>query len=226
MTKITPGVITKRTPFKDPFSGFSHLAGAIASIAGLIVLVEYAQQYATPRHVITFAIFGATLIMLYSASAIYHLLNVSEKANTLLRRIDHMMIYILIAGTYTPICSIALQGVWGLSLLISIWILAAMGVILTIVWFSAPRWLTTSIYVLMGWLVIIALIPLIRSVPWAGIAWLVGGGVLYTVGAVIYGTKWPPIASRWFGFHEIFHLFVLAGSFAHYWLMFKYIMYI
>jgi hemolysin III len=219
---------TNSTHFKlkDPFSGLSHLVGALFSIVGLLVLIYYACHYSNVEHIVTFAIFGASLILLYTASAVYHLLNISDKVNLILRRIDHMMIYVLIAGTYTPICIIALPKAWGISLLVSIWILALAGIILTIVWFTAPRWFTTAIYVLMGWLVVIAFWPLMHSLPGAGLGWLIAGGLLYTVGAVIYGTKWPPIASRWFGFHEIFHLFVIAGSLAHYWLMFRYLVYI
>ncbi|MGI5920908.1 MAG: PAQR family membrane homeostasis protein TrhA [Syntrophomonadaceae bacterium] len=225
-----PQSIIKPVPahhkLKDPFSGLSHLIGALFSVAGLWVLVYYAGRYATVKHIVTFAIFGAALILLYSASALYHLLNVSEKKNLILRRIDHMMIYVLIAGTYTPICIIALPKVWGLSLLVSIWVLALIGIILTLIWFSAPRWFTTAIYILMGWMVVVAFLPLMQSLPAAGLGWLVGGGVAYTVGAVIYGTKWPPLTSSWFGFHEIFHLFVIAGSVAHYWLMLRYVLFI
>jgi hemolysin III len=111
-------------------------------------------------------------------------------------------------------------------MLITVWVLAVLGVILTVAWFGAPRWLTTAIYLLMGWLVVIAFYPLVHSLPIGGITWLVIGGLLYTIGAVIYGFKWPKINCRWFGFHEIFHLFVIGGSLGHYWLMFKYLMYI
>lgn len=212
--------------FKDPVSGFTHLGGALLSIAGLVVLERYAERFASIKHIVTFAIFGAALILLYTASAAYHLLKVPEKINTLLRRIDHMMIYVLIAGTYTPICVIGLTGAWGLSMLITVWVLAALGIIMTVFWFGAPRWLTTAIYLLMGWLVVIAFYPLIHSLPIGGITWLAVGGLLYSVGAIVYGLKWPKINSRWFGFHEIFHLFVIAGSLGHFWLMFKYLMYV
>ncbi len=211
--------------FKDPVSGFTHLVGALLSIAGLVVLVCYAVRYATAKHIAAFAVFGASLILLYSSSAVYHLARVPEKIGAILRRIDHMMIYVLIAGTYTPICLLALTGTWGLSMLIIIWVLAVAGIIMTVVWFGAPRWLTTAVYLLMGWLVIIAFYPLIHCLPVGGITWLVIGGLLYTVGAVIYGFKWPRINSSWFGFHEIFHLFVIGGSLGHYWLMFRYLMY-
>lgn len=226
MTKLRSGLRSLMTKFKDPVSGLTHLGGAFLSVAGLVVLVRYAMRFATVKHIVTFAIFGAALIMLYSASAVYHLLKVPEKVNTLLRRIDHMMIYVLIAGTYTPICVIALTGAWGVSLLVTVWVLAVMGIIMTVFWFGAPRWLTTAVYLLMGWLVVIAFYPLIRSLPIGGVTWLAVGGLLYSIGAVLYGFKWPKINSRWFGFHEIFHLFVIAGSLGHFWLMFRYLMYI
>ena len=211
---------------KDPFSGLSHLGGAVLSVVGLIVLLVYAFRFATLKHIVTYAIFGAALILLYTASALYHLLQVPEKFDTLLRRIDHMMIYVLIAGTYTPVCVIALTGAWGLSMLITVWALAAAGIIMTVVWFGAPRWLTTGVYLLMGWLVVLAFYPLIQALPVGGITWLAIGGLLYTIGAVIYGLKWPRLNCTWFGFHEIFHLFVIGGSFGHFWLMFKYLMYL
>lgn len=226
MSNLKSGLLTLLNRCKDPFSGLSHLGGALLSIVGLVVLLRYAIRFATLKHIVTFAIFGAALVLLYSASAVYHLLRVPEKVNDWLRRIDHMMIYVLIAGTYTPVCLIGLTGAWGLNMLITVWALAAAGIIMTVVWFGAPRWLTTAIYLLMGWLVVFAFYPLIYSLPVGGITWLAIGGLLYTVGAVVYGCKWPKINSQWFGFHEIFHLFVIAGSMGHFWLMFKYIMYI
>jgi hemolysin III len=211
---------------KDPFSGFSHLVGAVLSAVGLFFLIKYAVANGTVWHIVSFSIFGASLILLYTASSLYHLLIVSDRGSTILRKIDHMMIYVLIAGTYTPVCLIPLRGSWGWSLLISIWSIAMVGIILKLLWFNAPRWLYTLFYVIMGWLIVIAFIPLVRTMPAAAIAWLVAGGLLYTIGAVIYGTKWPRLKSRVFGFHEVFHLFVLYGSFCHFWMMFRYVLYI
>lgn len=211
---------------KDPFSGFSHLAGALLSIAGLCLLIHYALNNGTVWHIVSFSIFGASLILLYTASSIYHLLVVSEKSTRILRKIDHMMIYVLIAGTYTPVCLIPLRGGWGWSLLISIWGIAMVGIILKVLWFNAPRWLYTLFYLLMGWLIVIAFIPLVRTMPIAAMLWLIAGGLLYTVGAIIYGTKWPKLKSKVFGFHDVFHIFILYGSFCHFWMMFRYILYL
>lgn len=212
--------------FRDPFSGFSHLVGGVLSILGMTVLVMNALSGRKMMHLITFLIFGISLIMLYSASTVYHLVTISEKAIKKLRRVDHAMIYVLIAGTYTPVCLVALKGTLGWGLFISIWTLAILGIVLKLFWLEAPRWLYTSFYLFMGWISVFVIAPLTRKIPYQGIIWLFMGGVLYTLGAVIYATKWPRIKSKIFGFHEIFHLFVLAGSFCHYWMMLKYVMYI
>ncbi|HBF39675.1 MAG TPA: hemolysin [Firmicutes bacterium] len=206
---------------RDPVSGLTHLFGMFLSIAGLVLLVYYASMIGTVWHVVSFSIFGASLILLYAASAFYHMLPVPEKWQKILQNIDHMMIYILIAGTYTPICLVPLRGAWGWSLFGVIWACAILGVAFH-TFYKAPRWLSTLIYVLMGWLVAIAFWPLVKNVQWAGVLWLMAGGFFYMVGAVIYALKWPFKNAKWFGFHEIFHLFVLAGSFCHFWLVFKY----
>ncbi|MBP1762918.1 MAG: rane protein, hemolysin III-like protein [Firmicutes bacterium] len=207
---------------KDPFSAMSHLLGIILSMIGTIVLLQQSHNLTDK---IGLGIFGASLICLYTASTIYHALDVSDKVNLILRKIDHAMIYVLIAGTYTPMCLIALKGAWGTALLITIWVIAAAGIALTLLWFDAPRWLTTTIYVLMGWLCVIATIPLKQSVGMAGLGWLLAGGLLYTIGAVIYATKRPHITFGMDGIHEIFHVFVLGGSLCHYILMLLYLPY-
>jgi hemolysin III len=211
---------------REPVSGLTHLIGAVLSAIGLVLMIYYAVSKGTVWHIVSFSIFGGSLILLYTASTLYHLLNISEKGVRVLRKIDHMMIYVLIAGTYTPICLIPLRGGWGYSILITIWGIAITGIIMKILWFDAPRWLYTMFYLVMGWLVVIALWPIIKTTPIGGVLWLIAGGLLYTIGAVIYGTKWPPLKSKIFGFHEIFQLFVLYGSFCHFWLMFRYLLYI
>lgn len=201
---------------RDPVSGFTHLAGAIMSIIGTVVLVIYGTRQGTAIHITAFSIFGASLILLYTASTLYHLLPVSKKAISILRKIDHIMIYVLIAGTYTPLCLISLSGKLGLGLLISIWSLALIGITLKLVWFNAPRWLYTGFYLIMGWLAVIAIFPMAKKIPSLGIWLILTGGISYTLGAIIYGTKWPGKNAKIFGFHEIFHMFVMIGSLLHY----------
>lgn len=212
---------------KDPFSGLTHLVGAILSIVALVLLVYHAASHGKTWHTVSFAIFGGSLILLYTASALYHMLPLSEKGTLILRRIDHMMIFVLIAGTYTPVCLIPLRGVWGYSLLVGVWVLAIAGILMKAFWMQAPRWFSTLLYVTMGWLAAIAFWPLIHSVPMGGIICLLLGGIFYTIGAIFYGVKWPPnIIPGWIGFHEVFHLFVMAGSLSHFWLMMGYILHI
>lgn len=208
---------------RDPVSGLTHLFGVLLSIAALVLLVCFSAFHATVWHVVSFSIFGASLILLYLASTLYHLLPLKERGIMVLRKIDHMMIFVLIAGTYTPICLVPLRGAWGWSLFGSIWGLAIAGIVMKIFWLNAPRWLYTSVYIAMGWMVIIAILPLIRSIPVSAFLWLAAGGVFYSVGAVIYAIKKPNIF-KLFGFHEIFHLFVMAGSISHFWLMFRYVL--
>jgi hemolysin III len=173
--------------------------------------------------VVPFSIFGASLILLYAASAFYHLLPLSEKGNRTLRRIDHMMIYVLIAGSYTPFCLVALRGPWGWGLLVPVWAAALGGMIMTFFWLSAPRWLYTFLYAAMGWGVVLATGPLLKALPSGGFTWLLIGGLFYTVGAVVYGTKWPRLKPGVFGFHELWHLFVMAGSLSHFWAVLRYV---
>ncbi|NFA60163.1 hemolysin III family protein [Clostridium sporogenes] len=211
--------------FRDPVSGLTHLFGAIMSIVGLVVLINFSIFQNSPLHVTVFSIFGASLILLYSASSIYHLVTTSEKSIRILRRIDHSMIYILIAGSYTPICLLALKGIFGLVMLTIIWILAIIGILVKNFWFSAPRWISTSFYLIMGWLIIVAIFPLSKTLSTGGLFWLITGGIAYSIGAIIYGTKRPKIFSKYFTFHDIFHIFVLLGSLCHFILMSNYIIY-
>ena len=206
---------------KDPVSCLTHMAGiALSALCTVLLLVE-ASSAASTRHVVAFAVFGAALILLYTASTVYHMLHVSEAVSAMLRRIDHMMIFVLIAGTYTPVCLLALRGAWGWSLLALVWGFALAGIALKALWMHAPRWLSTAIYLLMGWLVLIAFFPLRDALSAPALWLLVAGGLSYTLGALIYAVKWMPFRTKWFGYHELFHLFVLGGSTLHALLMFR-----
>lgn len=212
--------------FREPVSSLTHLVGAILSLIGLILLIKYSLDTSNVYNTIILTIFGISSILLYTASSTYHKCLSSEKAIKILRRVDHSMIYVLIAGTYTPICLIALKGKLGTVLFLSIWLLAFIGILLKIVWFNAPRWLYTGFYILMGWISIFVIVPIIKAVSLGGFMWLLAGGLFYTIGGVIYATKRPKINLKFFGFHEIFHIFIMLGSLCHYILMFKYIMYL
>lgn len=205
---------------KDPVSCLTHLFGAVAAVGCLVALLSVAAPYG-PRYTLSFAVFGASLILLYSASAVYHMLRLSEERTRLLRRIDHTMIFYLIAGTYTPVCLIPLHGPWGWSILGTVWGLALAGTFMKIFWLKAPRGISTAIYIIMGWIVLVAFYPLIKAVSATAFAMLLAGGLCYTAGAVIYAIKRPRLNIPGCGFHEIFHVFVLAGSAFHVAFMFQ-----
>jgi hemolysin III len=164
------------------------------------------------------------MTLLFFSSAIYHLPDVNENKKKLLKRIDHIMIYFLIAGSYTPFCLIPLKGAWGWSILAIIWLIAFLGVIFKIFFINAPRKISTLIYLVMGWICIVAIYPLIKTMPTCGIFWLATGGLFYSIGAIIYAIKKPNPYPGKFGFHEIWHLFVIAGSACHYIVMYSCIM--
>lgn len=206
----------------EPLSALTHFIGILLSIAGLVLLVVYASLQGSAAQIVGFSIFGASLILLYSASTIYHFIHKQSPAKRIFQKIDHSMIYVLIAGTYTPICIASLGGGWGWSLFGVIWFLAVLG----IVWksaFTMSKIVSTIFYVLMGWLAVIAFIPLKSQLSSAALFWLFLGGLLYTFGAVIFSIEHKFKKRKWFSLHDFWHIFVMAGSFAHFWLMFKYI---
>lgn len=202
---------------RERVNTYTHLYGAVLSLIGTVFLILKGAQLSW-MHILAAIVFGASLIALYSASSVYH--GVTREAwLPFLRRLDHTMIYVLIAGTYTPICLITLKGTLGYTLLSIVWGLAIVGIIQKLVWFNAPRWLYTSFYLGLGWMAVFFLYPLSKSLPFAGMMLLIGGGLSYSIGAVIYAIKKPKTKFFGFGFHEIFHMFILLGSTCHYLLV-------
>jgi hemolysin III len=214
---------------RDLVSGLTHCIGAALSLVGLVLLIVFSAIYGNAYHVVSFTIFGVGLFLLYLFSTLYHWLNISEKGITVFRKFDHIMIYILIAASYTPICLVPLRGPWGWTIFGIIWGLAVLGTILTAVWIKAPRFITTTIYLIMGWAVVIAAYPLIQVFKEANnfgsLIWLLAGGIFYTIGGIIYGLKIPKTKWKGFGFHEIFHIFVMLGSACHYWFILRYVLF-
>lgn len=209
---------------KDPISALTHFCGFIASIPITFALVYNAIKEGNIVLVFAFMIFGFSLMLLYGASTVYHTVKTDPKYTAILRRIDHMMIFVLIAGTYTPVCLISLKGSVGNILLITVWSIAFLGLFLKIFWLNAPRFLSTAIYVVMGWLVVIAFVPLSKAIPFDGILMLTAGGVTYTIGALIYALKSEIFHLKHLNFHDIFHIFVLFGSLFHILFMFLYVL--
>lgn len=209
---------------REPINGFTHLAGAILSFAGLLALV-IKTTLTSPKviDITAVIIFGISMVLLYSASATYHLVVASDKVISFLRKIDHSMIFILIAGSYTPFCLISLQGHNGWITFTIVSIIAICGVLFKMIWFNCPRWISTSVYIGMGWISVFIVIPLYKSIALGGILLLLLGGILYTIGAVIYALKPKSLKFKKLGFHEIFHIFILLGSLCHFIAVFEYV---
>lgn len=172
---------------------------------------------------VSFLIYGISVILMFLSSGIYHTLNVQNKTEELFRLFDHILIYVLIAGSYTPMCVIGLQGGWQWGMLLGIWLFAGAGILKKTLWLDAPRWLSTAIYLFMGWASVIILPNMWKFLPHAFIYWIAIGGLFYTFGAIIYGVQKPDPIPGAFGFHEIWHLFVLGGAFSHYWAIYNYL---
>ena len=207
---------------KDIASALLHYFGLGLAIVGTVLLIIKGCGY-TPWHVVSYSIFGGSMIALYAASSIYHTFYISERVHTTLRRIDHIMIFMLIAGTYTPICLTVLRGIWGWLLFGIVWGCALAGLFVKIFWLNAPRWVYTAFYIGMGWAALIALVPICQAMSAPALFWLFAGGIVYTVGGVFYALKFPRIQTKYFGFHELFHIFILLGSACFFILIWKYI---
>ena len=210
---------------REPINAYTHLIGAALSFIGTLFLLIYGGKGSplTTTAIISIIIFGLSLVALYTASGVYHAVKANPSVLLRLKKLDHSMIFILIAGSYTPFCLLTLTGVWQISIITTIWTLALIGITLKIFWINMPRWVSTSFYIGMGWVAILALNPLSKALSTGGLIWLALGGVMYTIGGIIYGLKKPNI-SKSFGFHELFHIFVMLGSACHYWCVFNYVL--
>ncbi|WP_332821547.1 PAQR family membrane homeostasis protein TrhA [Pseudomonas sp.] len=195
--------------YGERFNAWTHLVGAVLAFVGALWLLVLASLDGEPMKIVSVAIYGATLLLLYSVSTIYH--SVQGRAKVIMRKIDHLSIYLLIAGSYTPFCLVTLRGPWGWSLFAVVWVLALIGMLQEIKPRSEARVLSLVIYALMGWIVLVAVKPLIAALSVAGFAWLAVGGVLYTVGIIFFAYD-----SRFRHWHGIWHLFVMAGSLLHF----------
>jgi hemolysin III len=204
-------------------SGLTHFIGIILAAIGLVVLLTRSGDAFSIWHAVGFSVFGGAMVMLYTCSTLYHWLPLNGRRRAFFRRLDHMMIFVFIAASYTPICLVTLRGVWGWSILTTVWGIALAGLVMKLWWLNAPRPLYTLIYVLMGWVIVVGLWPLSKSLAWPGLMWMLIGGLFYTVGAGIYAARKPDPWPRTFGFHEIFHVLVMLGSMSHFWMTYRYI---
>lgn len=210
---------------KDPGSAITHFIGMILAALASTPLLVLAAHHNGGHAVPALAVFALSMILLYGASTVYHTLNISENINRILRKVDHMMIFILIAGSYTPVCVIPLRDSVGYPLLALVWGTAVTGMLIKAFWITCPKWFSSLIYIAMGWVCVLVFGRLLDTLPTAAFLWLLAGGLIYTAGGVIYALKLPIFNARhkYFGSHEIFHLFVMGGSICHFIFMYVYV---
>lgn len=205
---------------KEPVNALTHFVTFIASIVGLVFLIILSRNNVSK--LVTMTIYGISIIFLYGASSLYHWLKTSPQKARLLRKLDHVAIYLLIAGSYTPVFYYGLTGTWKWAMLIAVWTLALIGVFLKICFMQIPRYVSTAFYVTLGWIALAPFLQLFKNLPAGAVYLMVIGGVTYTIGAIIYATKCLNFFPNRFGFHEIFHLFVMAGSIIHFIMVLQY----
>ncbi|MGI8688050.1 MAG: PAQR family membrane homeostasis protein TrhA [Thermomicrobiales bacterium] len=208
---------------REPANGLTHLAGILLSVIAMGVLLAIGVRMDNVLALIGLIIFGLSQIALYTASTLHHSLSLSPRGNARLLRFDCTMVIVLIAGTYTPVCLLALHGVWRWGLLGVIWGLVLVGLIMMTYWMDAPRWASTTFYILLGWVGVLAAPALFRALPPAGVIWMLAGGVVYTVGAFIFVFERPNLIPGKFDAHALWHLFVLGGSACCFWLIVRYV---
>ncbi len=207
---------------KEPVNTWTHFVTFLAAIMGLVFLILFSKDNVSK--LITMTIYGSSLIVLYGASSLYHWVKAAPRVELILKKIDHISIYFLIAGSYTPVFYYGLDGVWKWSMLVSVWTLAVIGMMMKVWWIHLPRYVSTAFYVTLGWIAVVPFVKLAGSLPVGALVLMVAGGVAYTIGAIIYATKRLNFFPNKFGFHEIFHLFVSAGSIVHFVMVAVYIL--
>lgn len=208
---------------KDPGSAITHFIGMLMAIFAAVPLLIKAAHEPSRIYLISLSVYVLSMVLLYGASTTYHTLDLSEKVNTILKKIDHMMIFVLIAGSYTPICLLVLKGKTGNMLLALVWGIAIVGILIKAFWVFCPKWVSSVLYIGMGWTCVLAFTQLLTSMTRAEFGWLLAGGIIYTAGGIIYALKLPIFNNKHknFGSHEIFHLFVMGGSACHFILMYS-----
>lgn len=215
-----PGISIR---IKEPGSAITHFIAAILTLVGTSPLMMRAHQNnADNMSAIALIVFCTSMFLLYMSSTILHTFDISPSVNEMLQKLDHAMIYVLIAGSYTPVCLIPLRGKTGYTLLAIVWTIAILGIIFKLIWIKCPKWLGSSIYIALGWACLGAFPAILKALTTVEFAWLLAGGIIYTIGGVIYALKLSIFNKKhkFFGSHEIFHLFVMAGSFCHFVVMF------
>lgn len=210
---------------REPGSAITHFIGMMMAVLAAMPLLAKAGMSGSSVTVTAMMVFMGSMVLLYGASALYHSVVVPDKILKVFRKLDHMMIFVLIAGSYTPVCLIVLGGKSGYTLLAAVWGIAAAGMLIKALWINCPKWFSSVIYIAMGWVCVFVFGQLSKTLSMGAFAWLLAGGVIYTVGGIVYALKLPIFNSKhaYFGSHEIFHLFVMAGSICHFIFMYQYV---
>lgn len=210
---------------REPGSAITHYIGMMMALVAAVPLVIKASLSQNMLSVMAMVVFIGSMVLLYGASATYHAVNLTGKALRVFKKIDHMMIFVLIAGSYTPVCLLVLEPTLGLPLLGLVWGTACVGMLIKLFWVTCPKWFSSIIYISMGWECLLVFGPLMDNLETGAFLWLLVGGLFYTVGGVIYALKIPFLdhLHKYFGLHEIFHLFIMAGSICHFVFMFQYV---
>ena len=210
---------------REPGSAITHFIGMMMAVFAAAPLLIKSALSSGGKTLLALSIFCISMILLYGASATYHSLNITGKALRIFRKLDHMMIFVLIAGSYTPVCLIVLGGDVGYTMLALVWGIAVAGMLVKACWITCPKWFSSVIYIAMGWVCVLVFGRLLDTLCAAAFLWLLAGGLIYTAGGVIYALKLPLFNTRHkaFGSHEVFHLFVMAGSMCHFIFMYLYV---
>ena len=218
--------MNKKHSIKEPGSAITHFIGMLMAIFAAVPLLIKAAHEPDHIYIISLTVYTVSLILLYAASTTYHTFDFSKKANTVLKKIDHMMIFVLIAGSYTPICLLVLNQPAGIFLLVLVWSIAILGILLKAFWVFCPKWVSSILYIGMGWTCVLAFTQLLNNMSHSAFLWLLAGGIIYTIGGIIYALKLPIFNSKHknFGTHEIFHLFVMGGSACHFIVMYAFLL--
>ena len=210
---------------REPGSAITHFIAMMMAVFAAVPLLIKAGIQSGQENLLAMAIFMGSMILLYGASATYHSVDLTGRSLRIFRKLDHMMIFVLIAGSYTPVCLIVLGGKLGYPLLALVWGIAAVGMLIKAFWITCPKWFSSIIYIAMGWVCVLVFGPLLNTLSTPAFLWLLAGGIIYTVGGVIYALKLPIFNSKHksFGSHEVFHLFVMGGSICHFIFMYLYV---
>lgn len=211
---------------REPGSALTHFIGMMMAVLAAVPLMAKAGMTGNTVAVAAMMIFAMSMVCLYGASTLYHSVNVTGKVLKVFKKIDHMMIFVLIAGSYTPVCLLILDHELGYPLLVAVWGIAIFGMLIKLFWVTCPKWFSSVIYIAMGWVCVFVFGELLATLPTAAFLWLLAGGLLYTAGGIIYAFKFSLFNSKhkYFGSHEIFHVFVMAGSICHFIFMFNYVL--